>query len=74
MIAATLKVLTWGTVATAVLSAVWLAVDGDGLLRTERDSGVATLHSETPAPQAAPERSSRSTGPARSEADADRRR
>lgn len=35
MIAATLKVLTWGTVATAVVSAVLLAAGDGGMLRAE---------------------------------------
>ena len=36
MIAATLKVLTWGTVATAVASAALLAASDGGMLRAER--------------------------------------
>jgi hypothetical protein len=36
MIAATLKTLTWGTLATAVVSAALLAVGDGGKLRTER--------------------------------------
>ena len=36
MIAATLKALTWGTVATAVVSAVLLAASDGGTLRAER--------------------------------------
>ena len=36
MIAAALKVLTWGTVATAVVSAGLLAASDGGMLRTER--------------------------------------
>ena len=36
MIAATLKALTWGTLATAVVSAVLLAASDGGMLRAER--------------------------------------
>ena len=36
MIAATLKALTWGTVVTAVVSAVLLAASDGGALRAER--------------------------------------
>ncbi len=36
MIAAALKALTWGTVATAVVSAVLLAASDSGMLRVER--------------------------------------
>lgn len=35
MIVATLKALTWGTVATAVISAVLLAAGGGSMLRAE---------------------------------------
>ena len=35
MIVATLKALTWGTVATAVISAVLLAAGGASMVRTE---------------------------------------
>ena len=42
MIAATLKVLTWGTVATAVASAVLLAASDSGMLRAERAAATAT--------------------------------
>ena len=75
MIAATLKALTWGTVATAVLSALLLAIDGDGdgLLRTERSALTAT-HRAGVAPAAAPSpaRSSRSTAPVRPNSSAQR--
>ena len=36
MIAATLKVLTWGTVTAAVVSAALLTAGDGGMLRTER--------------------------------------
>lgn len=38
MIVATLKALTWGTVATAVISAVLLAAGGASMLRADGDN------------------------------------
>ena len=57
MLAATLKAITWATVATAVVSAFWLASDGDGdsLLRTARSPDEAAHRSAaSPAPAPAP--------------------
>ena len=55
MLAATLKAITWATVATAVVSAFWLASDGDGdgLLRTARSPDEAA-HRSAATPTAAP--------------------
>ena len=53
MIAATLKALTWGTLATAVVSAVLLAAGDGGKLRAER-GGDASAHPATAHPATAP--------------------
>ena len=84
MLAATLKALTWGTVAMAIVSAFLLALDGDGdgLRYTERTeersghgTGAATQHSAAmPTPLPSPARSSRSTPLARPDSGADRYR
>ena len=49
MIVATLKALTWGTVATAVISAFLLATGGGGMPRVERGDDAQTGHSAAPA-------------------------
>ena len=53
MIAATLKVLTWGTVATAVVSAILLAAGDGGTLRAERAAD-ASASPSAPLPATGP--------------------
>ena len=75
MIAATLKAITWATVATAVVSAFWLASDGDGdsLLHTARSPDEAAHRSAANTAAApAPARRSTTAPPARADAAADR--
>ena len=66
MIAATLKVLTWGTVATAVVSAVLLAADDGGTLRAERAADASASPSAplpTTGPASVRKGAAASTGP-----------
>lgn len=47
MVVATLRALTWGTLAAAVVSAVLLTAGGEGMLRAESSDGAQVSRSKT---------------------------